>query len=102
MFGTPPPPHPLTGTVYIVVLLAGAVLLTGAVMARRWRGRASLWVRRGAALLALGVPITFEVFTLSEVHPLEGVARLLTLWPLVALDAVFFLVWVWRGRQPKS
>jgi hypothetical protein len=99
MFGAVPP-HPLTGTVFLVVLLAGAILFTGAVLARRWRGPSALWVRSGTALLALGVPLVFEVFAPARV--LEGVGRLLTLWPLVALDAVFFAIWVWRARPPKS
>jgi hypothetical protein len=103
MFGTEPPLHPLAGFVYLVVPLAGAVLLAGALLARRWRGRGALWVRSGAILLALGVPIIYEVLApAARTHFLEAPVRVWVLWPLVALDAVFFAIWVWRARLPKS
>jgi hypothetical protein len=99
MFGVPTA-HPLTDTVLLIVLLCGAVLLAGAVMGPRWSGRGAVWARGVVALLALGAAVSFEIF--APAGGLEGAGRLLTLWPLVVLDAVFFAIWVWRGRKPRS
>ena len=101
MFGSQPPLHPLAGFVYLVVPLASVVLLAGALLARRWRGRGALWVRSGAILLALGLPIIYEVLA-PVASFLEAPVRVWVLWPLVGLDAVFFAIWVWRARPPKS
>jgi hypothetical protein len=93
------PEHPLTGTVLWTVVIAGAILLVGAVLARRWRGPSAVWVRSLTALVALGVPLAFEVF--APGLTLERLGRLLMIWPVVALDALLFGIWVWRAWRAR-
>jgi hypothetical protein len=95
-----PPEHPLTQSVFLTVWLAGIVLLVGAVLARRWRGVSAVWVRSVVGLIALGVPVAFEVF--APAGGLEGAGRILFLWPFVVLDVLFFAIWVWRGRASAA
>jgi peptidoglycan/LPS O-acetylase OafA/YrhL len=92
--------HPLTGAVLWAVGIAGAVLLIGAIVARRWRGLSAVWVRSLAALVAIGVPIAFDL--LAPATTLEELGRMLTIWPLAALGLVFFGIWAWRGRTRRD
>ena len=79
------------------------VLLAGALAGPRWSHWSGRPVRIGAGILAVAVPLLWEILSPAQ-SSIEGAARLLFIWPMAMLDVLLFLLWKRRSRAstPKA
>jgi hypothetical protein len=83
----------------LILLVALAVLLfIGAATASAWSPTSASVVRRGAIVVAIGAFVVVHVVT-PTANGIIGAARMVFLWPALALTIVAFLVWGWRAGR---
>jgi hypothetical protein len=92
--------NPTPYDIPLLVLLAALalVLFIGAGTANAWSPTTATLVRRGAMVVAIGTTVLVHVVT-PTTNGIIGAARMLFIWPALALTVIAFLVWSWRvGR----
>lgn len=95
MFGSGnPTPYDIPLIVLLVAL--GTLLLIGAATTASWSPTTGTVVRRGAMLVAIAAIAVVHIVT-PTTNGIIGAARVLFVWPPIALTVIGFLVWSWRA-----
>jgi len=80
----------------IALLVALAILLfLGAATSGSWSPMTATVVRRGAIVVAIGATAVVHIVT-PTTNGIIGAARVLFVWPAIALVVIAFIVWSWR------
>ena len=97
MFGSGnPTPYDIPLLVFLVVI--AIVLFIGAGTASSWPPPTATLVRRGAMVIAIAATVLVHVVT-PTTNGIMGAARMLFIWPAIALAVIGFLVWSWRAGR---
>lgn len=88
-------PAPYDLLVFIALCLLALVLLVGAIIGLRWSSNGAAIVRYGSLILSFLI-VTVVYWLWPTTNAFVGAGRLVTLWPAVAANVVFFLAWSWR------
>lgn len=95
MFGSGNP-TPYDTPLFVLLVVLALLLIAGAVTATSWSPSTATIVRRGAALVAIAA--TVIVFRVTPTtNGIIGAARVLFIWPALAVSAIAYLVWSWRA-----
>jgi hypothetical protein len=83
-------------TPLIALLVALAILLfVGAATSGSWSPTTATVVRRGAMLVAIAATVIVHTVT-PTTNGIIGAARMVFVWPAIALVVIAFIVWSWR------
>jgi len=89
-------PTPYDTPLFVLLVVLALLLITGAATATSWSPSTATIVRRGAALVAIAA--TVVVFRVTPTtNGIIGAARVLFIWPALAVGVVAYLVWSWRA-----
>jgi hypothetical protein len=96
MFAAPEDP-PLLRAFIACAALGVLLLLAGLLTASRWPPVRARIGRRAGGVLSVVAPVAWEVLDPAR-SGLEGAARAIAVWPLIALGAALWAAWAWRDR----
>jgi hypothetical protein len=91
-------PTPWDVPLLVLLIVLAAVLAAGIFFGVAWPPAAATTLRRGSVVVAVIAFTSVHIATPSS-SGIVGTGRLLTIWPVFALDILLFAVWTWRvGR----
>src|SRR5690349_8814713 len=97
MFGSGNP-TPYDIPLIVVLVLLAILMFVGASVGNTWSPSTATLVRRGSMLVAIVAIAAVHIIT-PTTNGIMGAARMLFVWPAIALAVIAFLVWSWRvGR----
>ena len=89
-------PTPYDTPLFVLLVVVAVLLITGALTAASWSPSTAAIVRRGAALVAICA--TVVVFRVTPTtNGIIGAARVLFIWPALAVGVIAYLAWSWRA-----
>jgi hypothetical protein len=91
-------PTPYDTPLFLLLVVLALLLIVGAVTATSWSPGTATIVRRAAAILAIGA--TVVVFRITPTtNGIIGAARVLFIWPALAVTVIAYAVWSWRAGR---
>ena len=82
----------------VVLVLLAIVMFVGASLSSTWSPSTATVVRRGAMIVAVVAIAAVHIVT-PTTNSIVGAARMVFVWPAIALAVIAFAVWSWRvGR----
>ena len=95
MFGSGNP-APYDIPLIVVLVLLAILMFVGASVGSMWAPSTATLVRRGTMLVAIIAIAAVHIAT-PTTNGIMGAARMLFVWPAIALAVIAFAVWSWRA-----